>query len=390
MRWTKWICLAALVLVVAQSVAFAKEGARPYQLNNRLRVEWDDNIYQTEDDKTSGMKVIEEVEFLVNFNLENTFVSLRYRPSVVWWENRSSDHWDFNNDVDFIFNHAFTPRLNMSLTDTLRRGELPELVDGNVIVREEDDFYYNSANLVLGYILRPETRIDLAGRNTLLRYDDSVTSENEDYIIWAGGATLRHRVHPKTTGLGELRYEHVTYDGADRGSKSVYAALGVEQTFSPSLLGNLRGGYQRKMFNDDDLSSENAPYGDIALTFLPSPATRLTGGAKYSLFEANVYPYADQKQLQTYLSLAYDITARVAFYLSGSYSRGQYDGEYSVDPTVRNVDGTENVYQASARASYKVARNNWLEAGYQYVDFDSDLRVSYKRNRFDLGWKIQL
>lgn len=389
MRWTKWICLMSLVLVVAQSSALGKEGVRPFQINNRLRAEWDDNIYQTEDGKTSGFKAIEEVEFLVNFNLENTFVSLRYRPSFVWWENRS-DHSDFNNDVDFIFSHAFTPRLNMSLTDTLRRGELPELVDGNMVVREEDDFYYNNVNLALGYVLRPETRIDLAGRNTLLRYDDSITSENEDYIIWAGGLTLRQTLVPKTTGLGELRYEDVSYDGVDRGSKSFYAALGVEQTFSPSLLGNARGGYQRKMFNDDQLGDENAPYGDISLTFLPSPATRITGGAKYSLFEANVFPYASQKQLQSYLSLAYDLTARVALYLSGSYSRGTYDGDKSVDQAESSADGTENIYQVSARATYKINRNNWLEAGWQYVDFDSDLRETYKRNRFDLGWKIQL
>ena len=390
MRWIKWICTASLLLMMLQVSAPAKEGSLPIQLNNRLRAEWDDNIYQTENDKTSSFKLIEEVEFIVNFNLESTYVSLRYKPSFVWWEKRD-DHSDFNNDLDFVFNHSFSPRASMSLTDTLRRGEQPELVDGDLVIREDDDFYYNNADLSFGYLLTPETRVDLAGRNTLLRYSDSVTSENEDYMIWAGGLTLRQRVIPKTTGLGEVRYEHVSYDGLDRGSKSVYAALGVEQNFSPNLLGNLRGGYQRKMFNDDNLGNENAPYGDLSVTFLPSPATRLTGGAKYSLFEANVYPYASQKQAQMYLSLAYDVTAKIAWYLTGSYTRGDYDGEYEVlQPGEAAVDGKENIYQASTRVTYKLNRNNWLEGGYQFVDFDSDLRESYKRNRVDLGWKIQL
>jgi len=395
MRWIKWICTTSLLLGMLQVSAPAKEGALPFQFNNRLRVEWDDNIYQAgtdpdgvEHDKTSSLKAIEEIEFTVNFNLENTFVSLRYRPSLVYWEKRDDDHWDFNHDVDFVFNHSFSPRLSLSLTDTLRRGEQPELVDGDLVVREEDDFYYNLAVLGLGYIIAPQTRVDVEGRNTLLRYDDSVTSANEDYIIWAGGLTLRQRVMPKTTVLGQGRYEDVSYDGADRGSKSVYLALGAEQNFSPNLLGSARGGYQRKMFNDDDLSSESSPYGDLSVTFLPSPATRLTGGAKYSLFEANIYPYASQKQAQMYLSLAYDVTARLAWYLTGSYTYSDYDQDTAVDVTTR--DGVENIYQASTRATYKLNRNNWLEAGYQFVDFDSDLRESYKRNRVDVGWKIQL
>jgi len=45
-----------------------------------------------------------------------------------------------------------------------------------------------------------------------------------------------------------------------------------------------------------------------------------------------------------------------------------------------------------ARATYRVNRINWIEAGYQYVMFDSDVsgRESYERNRIDVGWKIQL
>ena len=42
--------------------------------------------------------------------------------------------------------------------------------------------------------------------------------------------------------------------------------------------------------------------------------------------------------------------------------------------------------------TYRVNRINWLEVGYQYVELESDLvnRESYDRNRFDVGWKIQL
>ncbi|MFH0878945.1 MAG: outer membrane beta-barrel protein [Lentisphaerota bacterium] len=399
MRWTRWLCAASLLLLVVQGTVFAAEGSKPFQLNNRLRVEYDDNIYQsgtlpdgsdTLEAKKGGFKVIEEVDFLVNLNLENTYISLRYRPQFVWWENREPDKTDFNNDLDFVLNHDFSPRLSLSLMDTLRRGELPELQEGNILVREEDDFYYNSANGTLSYLFRPTTKLEVAGRYILLKYDDAVTADNENYNTYVGGLTLRHSLQAKTTILGDLRYEFTDYDGLDRGSKNIYAGAGVEQTFNPSLIGNLRGGWQQKKFNMDDLGTENSPYGDLSLTILPSPATRITLGASYMLYQANVYPYADQKQLQAYCSLAYDITAKIAWYLSGGYTLSDYSQDYAAADKLISPDGKENIYQASTRLTYKINRNNWLEAGYQFVDFDSDLRVSYKRNRVDVGWKIQL
>ena len=54
--------------------------------------------------------------------------------------------------------------------------------------------------------------------------------------------------------------------------------------------------------------------------------------------------------------------------------------------------GTEETYLASLRFSYRINRINWVEAGYQFTKLDTDLnnRESYDRNRFDIGWKIQL
>ncbi len=392
MRGMKWLTVLALVAAVMLPWGvLAREGARPWQISNRLRVEYDDNIYQRENDKTGSFRIIEEVEFMFNFNLEQTFVSLRYRPSLSWYENRKPDKTDINHDLDFVFNHAFTPRLSLSLTDTLRRGEQPELQDGNLLVREDDDFYYNSFNATLGYRFRPETRLELAGRYVLLRYDSDTTSKDEDYDIYVGGLTLRHRLMKQTTMLGDFRVEGVHYDGVDRGSKSIYVGAGAEQSFSPSLVGNARAGYQRKNYNEDGLGDQNAPYGDLSLTFLPSPATRITGGASYSLWEANVFPYANQKRAMGYLSLANDFTAKISFYLSGSVARGKYDADQAVHQNnVVDYGGDENSYQASTRATYQLNRQNWLEASWQFIRLSSDLRESYTENRVGMGWKVRL
>jgi len=153
MKRILWIGAAMCALAVWCQATWALEGVKPYQINNRLRLEWDDNVYQSESEKVDSVKIIEEVELLLNVRLEQSFLSLRYRPSFVWWDNREPDDTDLQHELDVIANHAFSPRLALSLVDTFRRGELPELVDRDVLVREEDDFIYNTANGTLSYLL---------------------------------------------------------------------------------------------------------------------------------------------------------------------------------------------------------------------------------------------
>ena len=399
MSWTKWVCASFLLLLAMTGVAQAVGEKNAFQVNNRLRFEYDDNIYEAETNKTDSFKIIEEVEILVNFSLQRTFVSLRYRPSYVWWDKREPDNKDLQHEFDFVLNQTFTPRLTLSIIDTLRRGLSPEIEEAGSIVRENQDFFYNTINGTLGVVLRPATRLEASGRYVALRYDNDNVATNDDFDLVVGGLSLRQQVVAETTLLGDLRVEKVTYDNSDRNSQTISGGVGVEQIFSPNLLGNLNVGYQGKTFESDDLGSETTPFGDVGLTFLPSPATRLSLGAGYSLYEADVFPYASQKRAQVYASLAHDVNARLSLYLSGGFTRGDYKADNSVrtDGEITVKDGHEDIFLGSFRVTYKIGKSNWLEAGWQYQDFksglkyinDEDLRVSYTRNRVDLGWRIQ-
>jgi hypothetical protein len=399
MSWTKWVC-ASLLLLAVTGVAEAAGEKNSFQVNNRLRLEYDDNIYQVESNKTDSFKIIEEVEILMNFSLQRTFVSLRYRPTFVYWDEREPDNKDLQHEFDFVLNQTFTPRLTLSLVDTLRRGLQAEIEEAGSIVQQNEDFLYNALNGTLGMVLRPTTRLEAAGRYVALRYDNDLVATNEDFDLLVGGFSLRQQIVTETTLSGDIRAEQVTYrDNEDRDSQTLSAGLGLEQIFSPNLLGSFHGGYQGKKFDSEEIGTDQTPYGDVGLTFLPSPATRISVGAGYSMYEADVYPYANQRRSQLYASLAHDFTARVAFYLSGGFTRGDYKGDQSIrdDEQIPVQDGREDVFLASTRLTYKIGKSNWLEAGWQYQDFDSDLkyandteiRESYTRNRLDLGWRIQ-
>ena len=396
MKQIQLFVVAGLLLALGGPV-MAATAESPIHMNNRVRLGYDDNIYQEDDARSpeSSFRIIEEIEMLVNLNLERTYLGLRYRPSIIWYADREPDDMDFLNDLDVNFTHNFSPSLSLSLSDTLRAGQLPELQDEGYVVRQNDDNIYNSALATLSYHIKPETRLDLSGRYITLTYtEDSPSKENSDYYSLVGGLTLRQQLASRTTVMGDFRYQTLTYNEAsvdnNRDADTIFGGLGLEQSFGPQLLGSLRGGVEQRAYDDETFDDNTSPYGELSMTFLPTPATRLTAAASYSIYESDIESYLSQDRAYFSLSLAHDFTAKLSFYLSGAYSLGAYEADYALDDTLGDADETS--YLLSARLAYRLNRINWLEAGYQFVMLDSEVlnRESYDRNRIDIGWKIQL
>ena len=400
MKQIQILLIAGLVFALAFSAWAATASTSPIHVNNRLRLGYDDNVYQSDGeegrpDVQDSFRIIEELEVLVNLNLERTYLGLRYRPSVIWYSDREEDSSDFLHNLDANFIHNFSPSVSLSLADTLQYSQLPELQDENYVVREDDDNYMNNAVATLSYKARPTTRIDLSGRHTMLRYSsDSPAKDDNNYYSVVGGLTIRQELASLSTVNADVRYKTVVYDEAaeesNRDATSLFAGLGLEQTFTPQLIGTVRGGMESRQYDDEAYDDNNQPYGELSLTFLPSPATRITGAGSYSIYESDVAGYMSQDRAYFSLSVAHDFTAKLSFYLSAAYSLNMYDADYALDLGLE--DGDEKSLLASARLAYRVNRINWVEAGWQFVKLDSDIpgRVSYDRNRFDVGWKIQL
>ncbi|NLB66602.1 MAG: outer membrane beta-barrel protein [Lentisphaerae bacterium] len=403
------LTVAGLLLALAASSALVQADTSPIHVNNRLRLGWDDNVYQVDDPSASGLKrkesfrIIEEIEVLANLNFERTYLGLRYRPSLIWYEDRDNKSTDVLHDLDFNFIHNFSPSLVLSLSDTLRASQLPELQDENFVVRQDDDNIYNSAVATLAYTLRPATRIDLSGRYILLKYTESdyvdksgalVSHDDDNYYSVVGGLTLHQQLASQTALMVDGRYQALRYPDArdtyNRDADSLFAGVGIEQTFSPQLIGRLRAGVEHRTYDYSGVSDNTCPYGEASVTYLPTPATRITGSASYSLYESDISGYLSQERFYGALSLAHDFTAKLNFYISGAYALNNYEQDYSFDQSRRS--GDEDTFLISTRLSYRLNRINWFEVGYQFVMLDSDLagRESYKRNRVDVGWKIQL
>ncbi|HMP72724.1 MAG TPA: outer membrane beta-barrel protein [Kiritimatiellia bacterium] len=392
MKRTFGLALATMMFSTPM-VAMSETGSNWLQLKNRLRFEYDDNIYERGSDKTDSLKIIVQPEFHVNLGLQDaTFLGLRYRPSFFYWADREPDDTDWHHDFDIVLNHKFAPRTTLGLKNTLRYAERPELVDRDVRVQSSADYLLNSTDGNLEHFLTPAVFTRVGGRYTILRFDDDALAKTDDYDVIAAGLTVGFKPAPASTVFADYRYEETSYDLSTRGSESHFLGVGLEQTFNPALIGTFRAGWQNKSFDNPSISDADDPYFDASVTFLPSPRTRITTGVGYSMTEADVFPFASQDRLQFFASVSHDLTAKIGLNLAGAYQKGEYKGSQVIisEDGKTFPDGEEEIVQLSGRVSYMINRSNWIELGYQYVDLSSDFRENFDRNRISVGWRTSL
>ena len=383
---------AVVALIAASSMTFAGEGDFPLDIVNRLRVEHDDNWTLTENNEQDSLKIIEELDINKDFNFGDSYLYLRYRPVFIYWFDRDPDDTDFHHHADVGFNQAITPRLDLTIRDSFRVAEVPQIEDRGTLLRDENDYTYNSLLGKLTAAVTANTDVDLAARHVMRSFDKDDIAANNDFDLIVLGLDLRHAITPETTLGVEGRHETIEYDGANRDSDTISVGGALIHQFSPVLRGNVRAGWQQKSFDQSGVEDNDKPYGSGSLTFLPSDATSLTVGAGYSLFESSVTSFSNQERLRYYASLAHDITAKISGYLSAAFIQGDYDrSEVAAgNEALVTADGEQDYTQLSARASYAVNRANSLEAGYTFSDVDSNFEQDYSRNRIFLGWRLKI
>lgn len=379
-------------LLIGHGMSWGLGGGNAVSLQNNLSLNWNDNFNQTASNKISTGSIAESPEITVNLNQGNSSFGLRYRPSFIWYtDDAVSRKQSIQHQLDANLNHYFSQRLSLMLNETLRRGLQPEILDrNNAMVSPNASFIENSVNGAVGIQLRPATRLDVSGRYYIMHYDDEAVSTNGNYNIATAGFSLRQELSKSTTVSGNLSYDNTSYRQLNARSASTYSiGAGLEHSFGSRLLSSINGGYQLKAF-EATISGQNSPYGNLSLTYIFDPRLRLTGGATYSLWEADIAPYANQERFTGYFALGYDITSRITLNLTGGITRGKYLAEQIYDPlkAATAVGGVDSLLQAGARLSYQINRNNWVDVSYGYTTASSDVRSDFDVNTCSVNWRV--
>jgi len=408
-----WISGLTAALVIGMATA----NARPIKVDYRLGLRYDDNVTQraSGDDKKNSLVVFNRLSLDLESVSDAGYFGLRYGTTYTWYDDRPTSASDWNHSLNVKFSRTFNPRLVLALNDTFTYVESPELQrEDGALFRDDSSYSYNTLNGSLTTVLKPSLSLDWSGRHSFLRYEDNGLADREDYDLIAAGLVLRSTLTKDSSIFAEVRYETQDYLGAgepggaidypgstdaaltqdipDRGTKTISYGVGVNQMFSPNLIGSARGGYMTKDFDAANAGSESAPYGEASLTVVPAPATRITFSANYSLYQSSLITFANQTRTSFAINLSQDLGPKLTAYLGASYIESEYESKTSVDTLNQGgvLDGTEESYDVSARLAYRLNRMNYFELGFTTTDLSSDLRDEFTRNRYDMSWNLRL
>jgi hypothetical protein len=417
MRKTRAGMLAVLLCAGFGWMSANAEGDRWLNVENVMGVGYDDNVSYSSTNKIDRVRFTNRLILSADRPTDTGFIGLRYALSYTQYDSegelRDREHW--GHQVDFDFTHSFSRQLTLGVRDTFFYTERPSIENPDGTLRKpEATYYYNTVNLNLSSYLTSRLQLAGSGRWQTLRYtEDDQLSEREDYDLYSAGLTLTS-IAGKNSSIGaDFRYDAIDYVSAkkavdefaieqgpttsripDRSWSGYSAGLVLNRIFAPTLMGSIRAGYMIRDYESASISSDDSPYGDISLTFMPVQTTRITAAAGYALYQSGLISYAGQTRTSASLSVSQDLTARMTATLLGSYTLSDYQAKTTVDEFTEEEigDATEKALSFSANLAYRIGTRNWVQLSYSWTDFDSDIprRGEYTRNTYDISWRIRL
>ncbi len=393
-----WAVLAVPLMVGAnvfgQDAGQGPEG--PWLLSVRSGGVFSDNRDGLESSKESNLDIF--IEPRADYRLRNgdrTMLDLSVLPMLKWHSNpRTSAEGGAQNDTELFgtaameLMHQLSPRIALSLGDALTYNDDPQVDNGGGNVRSSYSHIWNTAHTGVDADLSETLATGVKGSYALKRYTESVVAEDEDEDIIMTEAYLKYKMGSGYNVLGivgasDFKNKSTTQK---RGSQVISAGVGVDKIFNPDYIGKLRAGYQHGEYDNSELDAIDTPNGSAELILRAASSTRFRIGASYGLYAPYVRPYSIQTLTAVSGAIDHDILPnRLTLTLDAQYGSGDYKEEGATLP-----GGTDDMMMAGVSATYRMNRIWSLSGGYDYENWDSDVRESFSRNTFIFSVKAEM
>jgi hypothetical protein len=306
---------------------------------------------------------------------------------------RNQNDTEFQIEGKAVLDHRMSDRTKVKINELLNYTDDPSVEEGGETIREDQSYFLNRAEIVLGQEITRRSALDVFARSKVKRYDENEVAETSDEDRTDVGALLWHRVARTVGVLVQASYSDFTYDsprGIERDFQSVMGAVGIEHAFSSNLRGGAKVGVQSQEFDDPGIDSETDPFGEVWIKGSTTPDLRLSGTVQRGVRDADAYPFAAQVYTDIRGRIEWDATPNVTFGLGGTYRLSDYD---ELDPSTAGAmefpaatrSGDETTIIERADVTVKVAENTSIKIVQRYEDMDSDVGVSFTKNSASIG-----
>ena len=367
--------------VVESQQATTSEFNKFFTVSASLREEFDDNINTTRTNKKSQFKTVVEPSILLDFPMEQTSVSFRYTPTLIYYPDRDGRDYDLNHEFVGRVTHSFSSRLNLDAREQFRYSNEPAIFDSSALVRRSGEYFYNVASIQGDIQWTPKFGTTSAYTNIYTDYIDDLLSETNDRMSHNFDQDFRYLILPTTTLVFAGGYYFNDYENVSRDSQAITASVGADHSFSPQFTGGIRLGAQYVDLLQGG-GDNIAPYGSLFANYQLGARSSLELNYSHSFQPTDATNFYGQEADMISLAGRYQFTPKFSTKLQAMFTHGDYVSKY----TLLGNSFQEDVLAFDLGFNYKL--NNYVdfELGYTYTSVMSDFEVrEYDRNRVYIG-----
>jgi len=388
-------CTMCLVVRVA-----AQEGAQADESKNvivgvTVGAEFTDNRDGLSTNKNASFNVAVAPSFELRGRPLRWALELIYAPSILWRSNpRDIEDGNPQNDTDLYHNlstraeYKVDDRSGVRVGDRFSTTDDPDVQSGGTTVREDLSYIYNQVYVEGDMFVSRSIGFGLTSHNTIKRYLEDVVANTSDEDTTDAALTLMADIGNQMFVLAKGTFSDFenasTNSATERGAQTMTYSLGFKKVFTPSTYGLVEGGIQSAEYDNALLTTDDSLYANLQFV-IREQEYRFTGFAGYGIFQPYVRPYSSQKRTFVGINGERTIAEVLTFNVGIQYSNGRYD-----EVSAGNPAGDDNLFLISARSSYKINRHLAVEVGYQFENWESDLREPFDRNTISVAVKAQL
>jgi len=344
----------------------------------------------------------------------NTEFSLGYYPMYQWWDDAEVGQVEseLTHDASATLRYRSAERLDLSLVDTLKYNDDPDLYLGEGLdfpedtdrrLRTSNSHFENEASAGLRYRLRQRVFMTLDGSWRIRRYDEEEIARRGDEDEMGVSLGLSYQQTPflsyglfASHNLFDRESDVLLESGEEMPMGLDWTSVGLSASYRLSEGATLTGryGYQYVRYENDDIDDREYPTdAQVELRYEPFRRAQLILGGRLTVQEGYDYPYVDQELRAVYASLAYHHTARLTSTCRAEYRSSEYEEQYThpttPDGSFRSEaaekpsggrDGTRNDLFLRVGLNFRWNEKLTLSGYYSFEDVDSEVSDSYSAN----------
>ena len=371
-----------------------------------VRALYDDNITTSPDgskEGSFGISVSPSVH--LNLPLDQTFISLGYVYSLIWYENREPNHNDQSHEFNGKLTHRFGPQHDISVFDSFVFSSEPTVVDqGGIItspLKSDSSVIHNQGGIDYNVGVSRQMSLGFGYGNNFYDYEEEGAGSRSallDRIEQLFRVDLRNTFTPNLVGLVGYTFGLNAYTADEliaigsplksdsRDSYNHYGYVGADYDLTARLRSSIRVGIQYADFHEVG-ETDLSPYLDAKVSYVYMTGSSVEVGVRHArnatdvvAVDAQGNPTLDAQTTAVWLQVVQQITPKFTGTAMVQYQNSTFFGG-------ANDGSSEDLWLLGLNLEYRFNRNWSAEAGYNFDVLDSEAGSTrqYNRNRVYVG-----